>query len=740
MNRPVGDVPLLDLWAVLVHRRWVILLTLLTFAVVSLIGSLTVEPRYRASTTLHIERKSPDIFTFRDLGQSDHSWSAYADFYQTQYNILSSPVVARRAAERLEWTSRPAFLEPRKPGLLARLKSLIPRSAAAVEIDPLEVATAQILAGMEIRPEGRTQLVHVSWTSADPVLARDVANAVAAAYIGYNIESQFATTDQAQEFLLDQIAKLKRETATIEAELQRYGERKRILSLDDSDNITLAAVRDTARRRTTAQARLAEAEATWRAVRQTEPAALVDVLESGLIAGLRREYAGYEALYSEKARRFKDDWPGMQVLKSKLDQAHVRLDLEVERIGEQVRATARTERETAIEEVQALDRLLLTQEQAAQRLRRDGVEFANLSSDVAQKRDTLDELRQRQTEMALASQLTDLDSISTNIRVVEKARTPAAPFSPNPKRNLMIALILGLAAGVSFAFLLDYLDNTITSVSQLAATVPLPLLAVIPRHRNVAANRKKGGTLSPAAEFDVIAHEDSRGMVSEAYRELRTAMLLSNPGEPPRRLLVTSALPEEGKTSMVINLSIVLSQLGRRVVLVDTDLRRPRLHRVLHVENRYGVSTFLSGLQQDVLGLTVPTGIDNLDVIPSGPIPPNPSELLDSPRFVQLADDLLAAGYDHVLFDSPPALSVSDPAIIASHVDVGILVVRAAKTPRQSIRHAADKFRHAGSAKMGVVLNDLDVDRQGAAYYRYHERYDEGIDAGEAASAGGSGA
>lgn len=732
---------LLDYWAVIVHRRWVLGLTVLTFAVVAVIGTFTVEPRYRATTTLHIERNSPDIFTFQGLGQSDASWTSYTDFYQTQYKILSSPVVSRRAAERLAWTSRPAFTEPAKPGVIARLKSLIPRVAPVVEQDPLERATAEILAGLEVVPERNSQLVHVSWVSEDPEWARQVANALAAGYIEYNIEAQFATTDEAQEFLVKQIAKLKPEIAKIETELQAYGERKRILSLDDSNNITLAAVKETAERRTAAQTRLAKTEAVLGAIKQSEPTALTAVLNSDLIARLRQEYAAYEAEYAEQSRRFKDDWPGMQVLRSKLLQAGERLDLEVARIARQVRATAKTGYDTALQEVQALEALLVRQERAAQKLKRDGVEFANLSTAVEKKRETLDGLLQRQIEMALSSQLKDLESTSTNIRIVEKARTPIAPFSPNPKRNLVLALMLGLAAGLGLAFLLDYLDNTITAVGQLTATVSIPLLAVIPRHREAAAPGSKSGPWGPATEFDLIAHKDLRSIASEAYRELRTAMLLSHPGEPPRRLMVTSALPEEGKTATVINLAIVLSQLGRRVVLVDTDLRRPRLHKVLNKENRQGVSTFLSGLEQDPAALTVGTGIDNLDLIPSGPIPPNPSELLDSEQFRQLADALLASGYDHVLFDSPPVLSVSDPVIIASNVDVGILVVRAAKTPRQSIRLAAEKLRH-GNEKMGVVLNDLDADRQGAGYYRYqyYGRYGEDSDTGEPARAGGSGA
>jgi capsular exopolysaccharide synthesis family protein len=729
---------LLEYWAIIVHRRWVIVLTVVTFLVIGLVGTYTTQPKYRATTTLHIERKNPDIFTFQDLGQSEVSWTAYADFYQTQYNIMSSPTVARRAAQRLEWTSKPAFVEKSKPGLFARLRSLIPRSSPTVAVDPLEAATGQILAGMEVRPESRSQLVHLSWVSTDPLLARDVTNAMAAAYISYNIESQFATTDQAQDFLVDQIARLKIETAAIESELQDYGEAKRILSLDDSNNVTLSAVNDIARRRTAAQTNLAETEANWRAMRQTEPTALPEVMESPLIVRLRQEYAVYEAEFTEKSRRFKDDWPGMQVLRSKLDQARERLDLEIERIAVQVRAAAKTQKDAALEEVKGLDALLMSQETTAQQLRRDGVEFANLSSEIAKKRDTLDKLRQRQIEMALSSKLKDLDSTSTNIRILEEARAPGAPFSPNPKRNMTYALLLGLLIGGGFAFLLDYLDNTITAVSQLAATTSLPLMAVIPRHRDVATRRKTPGPLGPAAEFDLVAHRDSRSIVAEAFRELRTAILLSNPGEPPRRLMVTSSLPGEGKTATTINLATVLAQLGRRIVVIDTDLRKPRLHKALRIDNRRGVSTFLSGLEQEAQGLIVPTGIDNLDAIPSGPIPPNPSELLDSSRFLQLADDLFAAGYDHILFDSPPALSVSDPVIIASNVDVAILVVRSAKTPRQSIRLAADKFRHSGRGKMGVVLNDVDAERHGASYYRY-QSYVEDSGPAEVAGGGGTG-
>ena len=363
------------------------------------------------------------------------------------------------------------------------------------------------------------------------------------------------------------------------------------------------------------------------------------------------------------------------------------------------------------------------QEGAAQRLKRDAVEFANLQTEVEKKRETLDALLRRQNEMALTTRLQDLDVTSTNIRVMEKARTPAAPFRPNTRFNLMLGVFLGMMLGSVMALLLEYLDNTVSSAAELEKLVDLPILAVIPRYLgDQPAPRRVGRRrVTPATPLvDLAADKDPRASVAEAYRELRTSILLSNPGRPPRRVVVTSSLPEEGKTATATNLAIVLAQLGKRVLLVDTDLRRPRLHKTFPVENRAGVSTFLSGLEADPLQLVQPTGVENLDLLPSGPIPPNPSELLNSPTFIEMGDQLLEDRYDHIVFDSPPVLSVSDPVIIAHTASTAILVVRAGSTTKQSIRLAVSKFHRTETTQMGVVLNDLDADAHGAPYYRYH--------------------
>jgi capsular exopolysaccharide synthesis family protein len=727
MKEGWGGEQLLDYWGILQRRRWVVYLAVATVTLLALVGSFLVTPLYRGTVTLQIERQNPNILTFKDLASLDYSWSAYTDFYQTQYRILQSDAVARRTVEREGLVHHPSFegaLSP--PGLLSRLRSLMPGSAPRTERDPVEVVSSRVKAQLEISPIRNSHLVQVSWIADDPALAARIANAMADSYIQFNLESTYTTSDQATEFLVNQIGTLKREIAAIEDRLQQYGESKRIVSIDDSSNITLKALSDVAQKCTEAQTALAQKEAAYKAMLAAPPEALPEVLHSDLIARLKQEYVTYEADYSEKSRLFKDEWPGMVTLRSKLDAARERLDLETREIASKVLLTAESEYRKAQAEVQKLDQLLREQEDSAQRLKRDAVEFANLQSEVEKKRETLSALIARQNEMALSTRLKDLDATSSNIRVVDRARPPAAPFRPNKRLNLALGLLLGLALGVGMAFFLDYLDNTVQSPQDIEKIAHLPALAVIPHHGPAAAplsRVRRRETDAAGIPVDLVSHRDGRAGAAEAYRELRTAILLSNAGRPPRQIVITSALPGEGKSAAAVNLAVVLAQLGRSVLLVDSDLRRPRLHRVFEIPNGRGLSTYLSGLETDLSALLVGTDVEHLDLCPSGPIPPNPSELLNSSVFAGLSEPLMAAGYDHVIYDSPPALSVADPVIIASVVDAAVLVLRAGQTPRESLRLAAEKFTQAGIRPIGVVLNDMNAESRHYAHYRYYGRY-----------------
>ena len=714
---------LLDYWGVLKRRRGVIYLCVASVLLATLIGSFLVTPLYRSTVTAQIERQNPDILNVRELASTDYSWAAYADFYQTQYKILSSDAVARKTVDRLGLVSHPRFATGEStPSLYARLRALFPGTVAKVPADPVEVAATKLLAGLEIAPVRNSHLVRVSWVSPDPALAAEIANSVVDAYINFSLEAGYKTSDQASEFLVDQVAGLKREISQLETKLQGYGESKRIVSADDEGNITMKALSDIAAKRTQARTVLAAKEAAYHAAVATPAAALPEAQRSELISRLKQEYATYEAEYSEKAKLFKDEWPGMQQLRSKMEQAKERLDVEIEEIGKNVRLAAESEYRQAALEVRGLSTLLDDQQGAAQTLKRDAVEFKNLQTDVQKRRETLNALMTRQNEMALTTRLKDLDATSSNIRVVDRARPATAPFRPSKKLNLALGLLVGLGLGIAAALFLDSIDNTIASPAEIDRLVGLPVLAVVPHHGSASSRSVRRQEPALAETVDLVAHRDRSASASEAYRELRTAILLSNPGHPPRQIMVTSALPEDGKSSTAMNLAVVLAQAGRRVLLVDADLRRPRLHKVFGVDGARGLSVYLSGLESDPLALAQRTAVEGLDVLVSGPVPPDPSELLDSTTFATMGPRFLAGGYDHVVYDSPPALAVADPVIVSSVVEATIIVARAGRTARESLQRAVAKFVQAGTRPIGIVLNDLDAGRHGYGTYGYYGR------------------
>ena len=379
-------------------------------------------------------------------------------------------------------------------------------------------------------------------------------------------------------------------------------------------------------------------------------------MSSDLIGRLRAEYATYEAQFSEQSRSFGDNWPGMQTLRSKLDQAWERLQLETQRIAEQVRDRRESEyppgaggsrparraaapaRGRGPEAAARLGRVRQPAERGQEEARdprrpaaateRDGA----LDPAAGSRR----HLRQRQDRRARPGPRLPLQPQDDE----ERPRRLAARFDVRPRAGLPCSTTL---------------DNTVSTAAELEALVPAPVLAVIPRHGAAEAGlsrvRRKPSGATPS--IDLVAHLNGRSRAAEAYRGLRTSILLSSAGRPPRRILITSAIPEEGKTATTLNLGIVLAQLGRRVVVVDTDLRRPRLHLALDLSNRFGASTFLSGMEKDPARLIQPTSVEHLYFIASGPVPPNPSELLNSPIFSRLATELLEQGFDHVLFRLP---------------------------------------------------------------------------------------
>jgi len=717
---------LFEYWQILRDRRNVILLCLGVVLVLGMVLTLLSTPQYRAVTVLQIERQGPDILTFKEVMGTDPAWAAYQDFYQTQYKILQSRSVLRIAAEQVDLVNRPEVVS-RRGSPISRavrwLKSWGSDSEPEGPGDELDRAIKFIAERLAISPVRNSHLVEVAVTDRDPALARDLANAVADAYQQFNLEARYDTTEEASRFLTKEVARLEAEVSDLERRLQDISSGTEVLALSGGTaDISEQALADLNRRFIEARGHLAMTEARYAALQGEPPESLIEVLNNPLINHLKEEYAAIEQRYSQMAERFKPDWPPLAQVQEELAQARQRMEIETHTIARQVVEVARSSYEQAKAEVAGLEQQVNLQKTEVQRVSRDAIDYAGLKEEIATRRDVLRDLVARQSQTETSGQLRG--TTMSNIRVVDPAEAPERPVSPRKLLNLALSLFLGLVLGVSVAVLLHFVDNTIKTEHDILRYAPgIAILGHIPLFQPLRVVGPEGQPANPDVHPDLASHHDSRSGFAEAFKNLRTSLLLASPDRPPRHIVVTSCEPGDGKSTVALNLAIVLTQMGRRVLLVDADLRRPRIQRVMGTDNAVGLSSFLSG-NASPEGLARASEVPLLDVVTSGPIPPNPSELLDSPRLGDFMEELTArGGYHHVIFDSPPALLVADGVILATKVDATILVARAGATRREAFVQGIARLRQARAKLAGTVLNAL-ADRPRYYYYRHEYRYE----------------
>ena len=719
-------------WALALERRAVVFSSLALVLGATLVGVSLTTPLYRASTTIEVSPNAPDILTFKDIVRVDNSLGARSDFFETQYRIMESHVVARMAAEQIDLPRRPEYAG-RKPAAVARLRGWLSsqlRSSATEapteEVSPLDRATAFIQGSLDVAPVRNSQLVEISFTDRDPILAADIANAASAAYQQFTFDARYDTTGKAKEFLAKDVARVQAEIVQLERNLQDLSEKKEILSIGDgTEDIRERSLADLSRRHTQALGELSAAEARFRAVENAAPDAIEEVLNSLTIGHLRREQAVLERRLRQMRERFDESWPALVEVRQEFETATLQLHDEAERIAAQVRAVAGAEFDRLQDEVANLARETEGLKRDVQRAQRDGIEYAGFRQEIDTKRKVLADLVARQSETETSFRLKD--TRASSVRTVDRAEVPARPFSPSKTRSLALALIVGLGVGVGMAFLFDHLDNTVKGEQDVERIAGLSVLGRVPLTHDLRAvdDSDKDRT----ASLDLASHLDPRGAVSEAFRELRTSILLATPDHPPRHVVVTSCEPQEGKSTVAINLATVLTQAGRRVLVVDADLRRPRVHKTLGVANGSGLSSYLSG-NATLDGLVLPTRIPGLSVVPSGPIPPNPSELLGSPGLGTLVrffeDD---ERFDHIIFDSPPVLSVTDAIVLSTCLDSTVLVTRSAVTTREALSAVMTRLRRARANVIGAVLNAASFE------HGYYGRHSYGYLSSESAAA-----
>jgi len=657
------------------------------------IGSFLVTPTYRATAVLQIERENPNIVTFRDVYSPDNSYMAYSDFYQTQYRLIESRDVMRRVVERLDLPNHPAMQEATRPGPLSRgvswIRCLLPQPDVepGLTFDPLQSWIGATKGAVSVQPVKNTHLVEITFVSVDPALAAVAANAVAEEYILFNSELKSRTTGRAGEKLDGEIRNLTGEVEDLDRQIRAFGAENAILDLGNKKSLALSTLEELTRAATQSRIQRARREAAYESLRAADPSSLEAVLTSATIKDLKSRLTDLERQHAEKRELFKPDYPDMIAFRSQIAVVRQQLEAETERIQSQVIGTAETAFRTARGEERRLTALEEEQKERLRKLEMNLAEYENLRSTLDGKKEMRAGLIKRRDETGVLNRMEETQS--GNVWLVEAAQPPRGPFRPNKRLNILLSVVMGLGLGVGLAFFFEYLDNSIKNGEDLERTAGIPALGLIPTlkrrgHGKVVALDSSGR----AALVEMITHDAPKSHHAEAYRDLRTTLLLSSPDHPPRLLMISSAQPREGKTVTSLNVAVSLTQIGKRVLILDADLRKPRIHKVLGLSREKGLSSWLAGN-----------------------VPWQGQDLRTSDSF------------DHVIIDTPPILAVADPLIVAEQVDGVLLVVQGGETPRQSVVAGIEKLRSAKTQILGAVINNLPLVDQDSYAYRYGYRY-----------------
>lgn len=750
------EVHLSEYWAVVVKRRSLIGVILASSLLTAGLVSFLSRPTYKAVVSLRVEKDKGSVL---DVGSASVMPMEFynPEFLPTQTRLMKSREIAERAVKRLNLVEDEEF-NPKKSGVARQVPRKSEEGKVGQILDPATTVAITLQRRVETTPIRGTNIVELSFTAGSPKLAAAVANALADAYIDWNLEAKYQVVGQASQFLGAQIEQLKAEIEDREAKLQAYGRQKDIVSTDPQTNVTLQKLEALNKDYAQAMADRVGKEARYYELQSARADSIAETLSGGLVTQLRNEQAKAERDYSEKLNLYKPEWPAMQQLKAQIDKGRQNLDAVIQETVTKARESARTEYQMAQRREESLRNVMSQQKSEAMTLNANAVEFNNLRLEATTKRTLLDTLLKRQSETEVMSRLRG--SRESSIRVVDRALPPVSRYSPSYRKNGLLALFLGLAGGIGLAFFLEYLDRSIRTPEQVEDILRLPSLGVIPAIGAAARSAygvglgkvyglarsgyglkgggkgygygvgfgvKKGkkaeaaSVSTPEETIEMMPHLHPRSVVAEAYRAVRNALLLSRAGGV-KTIVVTSGLPREGKTTTALNLAVVLGQLGKKVVLIDGDLHKPRLHEAMRLPNRIGlVSVLAEGV--DAQKALQRTEIPGVFVMTSGPSTPNPSALLTSTAMAALLSSA-REGFDYVVVDSPPVLLVSDAMVLGHECDGVILCLKGGVTPREEVIHARDRLRRSSAEILGVVINSLPerTSAYGSGKYGYSYR------------------
>ncbi len=702
---------------VLIKRKWMVIAIIAGVFMAVAVASLRQTPVYDAVGRIAVNKADPNLIAFKNSAPDTDYVYEQSDL-DTEVRILQSDLLALQVIRQLNLDKRPEFgghSDQRQANLVADPLQTDSNRASAL--------LASFHGRLRVTLIPNTRIMEIHFTSTDPQLAASAVNTLADTYIKQNFQTKFESTMQASDWLSKQLVDLQMKVETSQEKLVRYQKEHEILGTDEKTNIITEKLDELNKEMTMAESDRMQKEAVYRQTQSNDPEAIAAAIvsdsaagasgaTSGLLDKLREQQVSLRIQVAELSTQFGPAYPKIAQLNSQLKEIDRQLQSETNKAVDRLKGQYLA----ALQRENMLRGSFEKQKQEANKLNERAIEYSILKRDLDSNRTLYEGLLEKLKEAGVTAGLR-----SNNFRIIDAARVPTSPSEPNIPRNLSFALVLGVIASIGLAFLLENMDNTVRIPEQAQAISGLPSLGMIPFGSKSAGYGSAGKRLALTASSEVVetvTQVRPQSQMAESYRALRTSLLLSNLGAPPKVIMVTSARPQEGKTTTSINTAIVLAQKGVRVLLVDADLRRPSIHKTLGMGPRSGLSNVLTGsatLQQTI---TTSPILPNLFIMPAGTPPPNPAELLASSNMRDLLAELRQQ-FDHIVIDTPPTLSVTDAVVLSPRADATILVIRSGQTTKQALRRSRDILTQVNAHVAGVLLNAVDL--TSPDYYYYYE-------------------
>ena len=723
-----GDAPnIRDYWQILRKHKWRILGCFFVAVAAATVGVLLATPIYTARSKVVIERKGPQVVNVQQV-LSESIESDEHNYYQSQYEMLKSRSLAAEVIRTLGLEKNPVFtgdsgstlkqIWSSLTGLLGGGSSV--KATDPSGVDPRLINTYEKM--LDVDPVKRSRLVDIAVSTPDPSLSAAIANAHANAFINQGVKLRSRANEGARKFLESKLAELKQRVQTSQEALNQFRRGKGIISLDDKENIVVDRLADLNKRLTESEADRIGLEAQARLIKQRDYDSLPAVINNPLIQTLKSQVVTLEGQQANLAAQFKPGYPRLAQVQAQLEDSRQRLANQIKSVVEGINSAYYA---SAAKEKDLRSRMD-QQKSAALALKDASVEYAILSREADTNNQLYDSVLERIKEVGLAAEIP-----ASNIYILDNAEVPLLPSAPQKRLTVMIAALFGLMAGLAWAFLSEHFDNTLRTPEDVERNLHLTNLVVVPDFfslpKSPAKLRLPFTKRKPVIDSQLCMPNKSPvpanlrfTVITEAYRKLRTSILYSRPGQPPKTILFTSSTAGEGKTISATNTAIMFAHLGYNCLVIDADLRRPQCHRALRVNNDRGLTDFLVG-QERLEQVIKPTSVANLSVLNCGAPAPNPAELIGSQK-MQDALEQLKTRFDFILIDSPPVMPVSDAVVLSNMVDGVIFVVRGQNTPKNWVKSALSELRNERTKLLGVVLNRVDL--RSADYEDYYQYYD----------------